>query len=710
MTYRNSITPENILIFGGNREERMTKGFESFLQKAEGSVVVTDRGGELYKKYADDFENRGYIVKKIDFANSANSEGFSLFKGLLKYDDERDTVDGICRIVESLYAAKKHELITSKEDEFIGNVAKMLLNAVVAYITFYCAEKYSDFYNVQILLEALEGDDNSKTPLDMIFETLEKEFPDSFAVKNFNMARHLSGESFRKAQYMAWKMIESLTDDEVGYILMNETDDLRMMRIEKTALFINTTPNSDNYNGLLNAITTELLYKLMLGMCEVPVQFFIDAFAPGVGIAQMSDVIERLNGENIAIVAAYPTLDCLREECDDADWFLREFELIEIVNEKEVPVNRKFRRDMEKSFRGSRAPKQTRERNAEYKRDFNNPYSYEIEKWVQRTSFNEFSREIHKRVKGQEQLDIILVNIYNYLENMARGHFHSNNILVAAPSGCGKTETYRALKEYFKKELFQMPFVQIDMTSITEEGYKGRDTKAVIEPLETEYGTGGIGIIFLDEFDKKLIPSYNSNGGDVNKAVQSQLLTTIEGIEYPEYNVDTNLTMFIGLGAFDPCREKKAQVEKHIGFGNGNIEGQDYYADITREDMIDLGASYELIGRFGTVVNYHKLTDRVVSEIIDGMVKGIGVSIDMELKITDEFRQKLIENANGKFGCRLIHSILNDAVMNAYLDILKKGKKDRDRVLEITGDKTYRMIEHQEKRTVQQPKKINAFA
>ena len=126
--------------------------------------------------------------------------------------------------------------------------------------------------------------------------------------------------------------------------------------------------------------------------------------------------------------------------------------------------------------------------------------------------------------------------------------------------------------------------------------------------------------------------------------------------------------------------------------------------------MIDLGASYELIGRFGTVVNYHKLTDRVVSEIIDGMVKGIGVSIDMELKITDEFRQKLIENANGKFGCRLIHSILNDAVMNAYLDILKKGKKDRDRVLEITGDKTYRMIERQEKRTVQQPKKINAFA
>ena len=159
MTYRNSINPENILIFGGNREERMTKGFESFLQKAEGSVVVTDRGGELYKKYSDDFENRGYIVKKIDFANPANSEGFSLFKGLLKYDDERDTVDGICRIVESLYAAKKHELITSKEDEFIGNVAKMLLNAVVAYITFYCDEKYSDFHNVQILLEALEGDD-----------------------------------------------------------------------------------------------------------------------------------------------------------------------------------------------------------------------------------------------------------------------------------------------------------------------------------------------------------------------------------------------------------------------------------------------------------------------------------------------------------------------------------------------------------------------
>ena len=338
-----------------------------------------------------------------------------------------------------------------------------------------------------------------------------------------------------------------------------------------------------------------------------------------------------------------------------------------------------------------RAEARKRQRSADT--DFDNVYCNIIAQWLEKTTFNEFSAEIHKRVKGQDQLDTILINIYNYLENMARGHFHSNNIIIAAPSGCGKTETYRALKAYFAKELSQLPIAQVDMTSITEEGFKGRDTKAVIEPLMVDADLGGMGIIFLDEFDKRLIPSYDSGGGNVNRAVQSQLLTTIEGTNFPDCDIDTNLTMFIGLGAFDVCREKKSKVEKHIGFGAESEGGADHYEDITRADMIELGASYELLGRFGTVVNYHKLSDTVINEIIDGMVKDIGNSISMKVNITDGFRELLHSSANGKYGCRLIKSQLNDAAMTAYLHIQKNAVDKTANTLEITGPATFQLSE-----------------
>ena len=323
----------------------------------------------------------------------------------------------------------------------------------------------------------------------------------------------------------------------------------------------------------------------------------------------------------------------------------------------------------------------------------NKAFRESIRVWLERTNYNAFAHAIKQRVKGQEQLDRVLINVYSYMENMAAGRPHNNNILIAAPSGCGKTETFRAIRDYFAKILPTMPIYQVDMTSITEEGFKGKDTKAVVSELETEYGTDGIGIVFLDEFDKKLLPSHDSKGNNINKAVQSQLLTTFEGVKYTDMGIDTNNTLFIALGAFDTCRENKSEEIKHIGFGAVNEGGEDHYAAINRQDIIDLGASYELLGRFGTIVNYHKLSKEVVDRIINGMAKEVGQSIGSYVKISDDFRNELRENANSKFGCRLLKSMINDSAMEAYLEIQKKGKKNKQLTIELQGENKYKLVE-----------------
>ena len=292
-----------------------------------------------------------------------------------------------------------------------------------------------------------------------------------------------------------------------------------------------------------------------------------------------------------------------------------------------------------------------------------------IEMWLTTTNYKSFRDEIAKRVKGQQELDKVLINVYNYFENIYRGEKNKNNILIAAPSGCGKTETYRALRDYFKSAIPRLPIGQIDMTSITEEGFKGSDTKAVISPLLENNETGGIGIIFMDEFDKKIVPSYSGRGSNVNAAVQAQLLATIEGREYQEEGINTENTLFIGLGAFDECRKKKGIEIKHIGFGQENEKGEDHYSPITREDIINLGGSYELLGRFGTIVNYNKLPQNIIDEIIDDCTLDLMMSTNLDIVITDDFRERIREKANTEFGCRIIRGILTDAVMNAYIDI-----------------------------------------
>ena len=55
-----------------------------------------------------------------------------------------------------------------------------------------------------------------------------------------------------------------------------------------------------------------------------------------------------------------------------------------------------------------------------------------IKEWLGRVPFTEFRNAIHKDVIGQDNLDLILANVYNYLTNVALGNPVNNNMLMAA--------------------------------------------------------------------------------------------------------------------------------------------------------------------------------------------------------------------------------------------------------------------------------------
>ena len=303
--------------------------------------------------------------------------------------------------------------------------------------------------------------------------------------------------------------------------------------------------------------------------------------------------------------------------------------------------------------------------------------AYKIGRWIDKTPFLDFCNAITKRVKGQEATEIVVANVYNYLKCVSRGKSHNNNMFLVAPSGCGKTETFRAIRDYFEVNIPELVIYQVDMTSITQEGFKGKDTQYMIESLKSE--DEGIGIAFLDEFDKKIVPSFESGGSNVNLPVQSQILTVIEGRkEIGKNKINTGNTLFIAMGAFDACRKKKAVVEKHVGFGQTNQGGEKHYAYITRADMIDLGACYELVGRFSSVINYHELAEDTVDEIIDGMMEHVSSGLDCIVRISEKMRKILHNNANSQYGCRIIESIIRENAMFEYLNILKENQNPED--------------------------------
>ena len=329
------------------------------------------------------------------------------------------------------------------------------------------------------------------------------------------------------------------------------------------------------------------------------------------------------------------------------------------------------------------------------------------------TSLKEFHQRIASKVIGQPAIKDICATIYSYLWALYRDETPRHNFILAAPSGSGKTETYRALRDYFQAALPYLPVYEIDASQITATGYRGEDAFSILEPLSHTDCSDPAGIIFLDEFDKLLAPSW-TNHGNFSIETQSNLLTMIEGGNFTirrqnrviSSNLNTSNLLFVGLGAFESFRESRASKKSEIGFRSDSIptaDGPASYAPLTREDLLKFGAMRELIGRFSFVYNFKALNYDAYFGIVKKVTHDICNTFHCQISLTGEYVDHLIlECQNSPFGVRYLDFTLRQRVQEAWAEIQLNGVNlaKNELFLEVyTGGYDYSLSELSEKET-----------
>lgn len=309
-----------------------------------------------------------------------------------------------------------------------------------------------------------------------------------------------------------------------------------------------------------------------------------------------------------------------------------------------------------------------------------------------------------KRIRGQGiQLKLAVYQIYRYMQSVEKGDsFCADNWILTAPSGSGKTEFYRTIKELFARYNIPIPVVQIDLSQITEAGYKGSNVSTIPQRILAEKPDAkGVAICFLDEADKKCVPSYGSNNVDNNAAVQANLLTLIEGTELKvdvndeQKDFDSTHTMFVLMGAFQSIRQQKQEkrASKPLGFtasyaaasSEDNIDRVEdcFYEDLTLQDMIDYGMREELAGRMVQVVNFHKLSEEAMLELLRYKVEEISDGMGIDIGMTEDSMRAFLSISFGSLGVRRPMNRIRELVQNTVAEVFFDGKFDsrRDRVV-----------------------------
>lgn len=296
-----------------------------------------------------------------------------------------------------------------------------------------------------------------------------------------------------------------------------------------------------------------------------------------------------------------------------------------------------------------------------------------------------------KRLIGQDsEIKKIVYFFYELFRIAATGKdFVAPNWILTAPSGCGKTEVYRILRDFCKEHNIPIPVVQVDLSLITEAGYKGKETTEIIRQIvEANKKTDGTAICFLDEADKKFVPSISSGGNDFNAAVQGNLLTLVEGsmqsaeIDSDTYTIYTSKTMFVFMGAFQDVRNKKQRKQEAratIGFGAA-IENEShtdhaadcFYEDITLDEMLETGMIEELAGRVEQVINLHKLSKKDMLHLLEEKARIIGEELGIAIRLTTGAKNDLLEISYGNLGIRrpmnCLRSLVRNTLAESYFD------------------------------------------
>ena len=313
---------KNVLVIGGSGSGKTRFWLKPNLMQMHSSYVVTDpKGtilvecGKMLQRGAPKLGKDGKPMKdkhgkviyepyRIKVLNTINFKKSMHYNPFAYIHSEKD----ILKLVTTLIANTKGE--GKAGDDFWVKAETLLYCALIGYIHYEAPVEEQNFSTLIEFINAMEvreDDEEFKNPVDLMFDALESEKPNHFAVRQYKKYKLAAGKTAKSILISCGARLAPFDIQEVRDVTAYDELQLDTLGDKKTALFLIMSDTDATFNFLISMIYTQLFNLLCEkaddvygGRLPVHVRCLIDEMANIGQIPNLEKLVATIRSREIS--------------------------------------------------------------------------------------------------------------------------------------------------------------------------------------------------------------------------------------------------------------------------------------------------------------------------------------------------------------------------------------------------------------------------
>ena len=271
----------NVLVIGGSGAAKTRSFVLPNILAANTNYVITDPKSEVLLATGGYLKEQGYDVRVLNLVNLEQSDGYNPFRYLR---DEKDVLKLVNNLIQSTTPKGSHE-----SDPFWTKAETALLQAIILMLFQEAPEYEQNFSMVMRVLEyaeVREEDEGHVSPLDLLFESIERRKPDSVAVRQYKVFKLAAGKTAKSILVSTAVRLAPFNLPQIQALTNHDDMDLYTLGEKKVALYAVIPDNDNTLNFLVSLLYAQAFQALYYSADQIHhgplprhVRFVLDEFA-----------------------------------------------------------------------------------------------------------------------------------------------------------------------------------------------------------------------------------------------------------------------------------------------------------------------------------------------------------------------------------------------------------------------------------------------